>query len=350
MNKKIVHIGQCDKFIPPFIEFMKDNFDFRQHIFFFTPSVADKELKLESNIHLSKPGRLHKLKHYYNLIIKMHTADKIVLHSLFNFSIVIMLFFMPWLLKKCCWVMWGADLYIYTIGKRDWKWRYREFFRRPVIKNIGYFSTTVPGDYDLAKEWYSIKSKWIHNLMYPSHIYRDPELIPIKKQTKQESYIQVGNSADPSNNHYAIVDILQEYNNIKVFFPLAYGSEKYKNALIKYARKKLGERFVPILDYMTFDDYNSYMATVDIAVFNHNRQQGMGNIIGLLSLGKKVVMRKDITPYKFFTELGLVIASIEECDFLEPLSSDDAINNKKIMKDYFNTERLKSNWQDVFDG
>ena len=55
-------------------------------------------------------------------------------------------------------------------------------------------------------------------------------------------------------------------------------------------------------DLMSFDDYNKYLASIDIAIFHHDRQQAMGNVIGLISLGKKVVLKDSISSYEFFTD------------------------------------------------
>jgi len=352
MKNKILHIAGCDKFIPPFIEFIKQNFEFNDHQFLLTNGMAEHELKNVANVILSKRSIIGRLKHYAQAIIKMHQAKIVILHGLFDLRLVLILFFMPWLLKKCYWVMWGGDLYVYQLGECNWQWKLREFFRRPVIKSMGFFTTTVPGDYLLAKEWYGTKAKWIHNLMYPSHLYRISDTISCKSDKDRDIFIQIGNSADPSNNHLEIIDKLEQYknNNIKVFCPLSYGSEVHKEKVISYGKKVLGDKFHPMVDYMSFEEYNAYMACIDIAIFNHDRQQAMGNAIGLLSLGKKVVLKKTVTPFSFFEEIGLIIYSIDDANLLDKLDADISINNIRKMKDYFHAERLKSNWNDVFYG
>lgn len=45
----------------------------------------------------------------------------------------------------------------------------------------------------------------------------------------------------------------------------------------------------PIVDFMDFNEYINFLSTIDIAIFNHKRQQGMGNIITLLGMGKKYI-------------------------------------------------------------
>jgi len=152
MSNKILHIEGCDKFIPPFIQFVKDNFDFSQHKFLLRGGMVEKDLLQALNVHFAKRSIAAKLNHYLQAVIKMHQADKVILHGLFDIKLVFLLFLMPWLLRKCYWVMWGGDLYVHKLGKRNWKWKIKEVFRRPVIKRMGHLVTYVKGDVDLARE------------------------------------------------------------------------------------------------------------------------------------------------------------------------------------------------------
>ena len=69
MHKKIIHIASCDKFIPPFIKFVKENFDSNDHEFLLTKGMAEKSLNITSNVYLAKSSKLGRLKHYFQVII-----------------------------------------------------------------------------------------------------------------------------------------------------------------------------------------------------------------------------------------------------------------------------------------
>src|SRR5690606_38136182 len=143
-----------------------------------------------------------------------------VLHGLFNPKILLILFLMPWQLKKCYWVMWGGDLYVYQFGEKNWKWRVREFLRRPVIKNMGHLVTYIPGDVELARQWYGAKGEYHECLMYLSNVV-DPDIIQAAQAGLEEhkgQNILVGNSADPINNHIEALEKLLPYKdeNIKI--------------------------------------------------------------------------------------------------------------------------------------
>lgn len=352
MTDSILHISNCDKFIPPYIQFIRDNFstEFKNHKFLITGGMAVDSLPNLPNINLISESKLGQLEHYLSLMIEINRADKVIVHSLFDFKVILLLFFMPWSLKKCYWIMWGGDLYTYKLGNRNLKWRVKEFFRKPVIKNFGFFSTTVPGDFDLVVSWYNSKSKFIHNLMYPSHLYRSLE--HTENQHKSKVYIQVGNSADPTNKHHEVLKYISDLklDGYKIFCPLSYGSSSHRDSVIQYGKDLLGDKFIPMTNYMEFSEYNKYMSSIDIAIFNHDRQQAMGNMIGLLSLGKKVVLKRTTTSYNFFKSLGLKVYSLDDKGVMALLTKDEKMQNIEIMRTHFSPEKLKSDWEKVFYG
>lgn len=343
-GKKILHVASCDKFIPPFIDFVNKHFIAKEHEFLLS-GMADGELKDSDNIHLAGKSKVSKLKHYFRLIIKMHQADKIILHSLFNIRLVQILFFTPWLLKKCYWVIWGGDLYVHKFGKRNNKWKIKEFFRRPVIKNMGHLVTYIEGDITLARKWYGATGKYQECLMYTSNLYREYK-VPENKETTVN--IQVGNSADPSNNHIEVLEKLLPFKdeNICIFVPLSYGSEEYAQSISKKGKEWFGDKFNPITAFMPFDQYLSFLGSIDIAIFNHKRQQAMGNTITLLGLGKTVYIRSDTSQWSFFEKKNIKISDVEMFSSLERYETK---GNVEIVKKYFSLDNYKKQLAKIFE-
>ena len=101
INHKVLHIGSAEKFMPQFIELIKENFDVNYHEFWLSKGMAEKDIIQDNKTHLlPNNSKTSRLKHYTQVLIKMHQADKIILHSLSDITIVKILFFSPWLLKK----------------------------------------------------------------------------------------------------------------------------------------------------------------------------------------------------------------------------------------------------------
>ncbi|QQK59346.1 TDP-N-acetylfucosamine:lipid II N-acetylfucosaminyltransferase [Shewanella sp. LC6] len=345
MSKKILHIAGCDKFIPPYIQFVNENFNSEEHDFIINSGMASGELQSSSNIYFSGNSTFSKLKHYFHLIIEMHQADKVIVHALFNIKIVQILFFAPWLLKKCCWVIWGGDLYTYQLGKRNKKWQINEFFRRPVIKRIGHLVTYIEGDIALARKWYGATGKYQECLMYTSNLYKEYE---VSENKKTSINIQVGNSADPSNNHIEALEKLLPFKDedICIFVPLSYGSKEYAKQVITQGKELFGDKFKPLREFMPFEEYLSFLGSIDIAIFNHKRQQAMGNTITLLGLGKTVYLRSDTSQWQFFETKGIKIGDVEMFNSLERYETKE---NIKIVKEYFSQKNYKNQLAKLFE-
>lgn len=345
MNRKILHIGSAEKFMPGFIELVKDNFDFNHHELCLSNGMAEKDILPSNNIHLlADKKRYPRLKHYTQVLVKMHQADKIILHSLSDNTIVKLLFFTPWLLKKCYWVIWGNDLYTYKFGRRNRRWHVREFYRRQVIKHMGYLITYMQGDIDLARQWYDAKGEYKECLMYTSNIYKS---VAVTERSNTPINIQLGNSANSTNNHIEIIEKLATFENkdFRVYTPLSYSDQNHAKQVIKIGSELLADKFCPMTDFMPFNDYLKFQGTIDIGVFNNSRQQALGNIITLLGLGKTVYMRDNTSQWRLFKDKGLSIYNVRNLNSLEYQYHED---NVALVKQYFSKETLISQLSEIF--
>lgn len=342
----IVHIIKHDKFIPAFIDFLERHFeDFNKHQFFITGDVSRYPFKIRKNIivvsELDKGARrqvLHSLTSH---------AQKIILHGLFDSNIVKYLAFHPWLLKKCSWVIWGGDLYSYKYAPRTRVWFYNEVMRRVVIKRIGILVSSIKGDIQLARDWYSATGKAKYIFIYPANIFKG-ELLYNKKSTTIK--IQIGNSADPANNHMEMIEILKPYKsqNILIYAPLSYGDSTYAKEIISYGKKCFGAKFIPMDTFLPFGEYYDYLYNIDIAMFNHKRQQAVGNTTTLLGMGKKIYMRKDVNTWDHFIDMGMIIYDIFNFD-IDLINYEVANNNAVRISQIFSEEKLVMNLHQLLD-
>jgi hypothetical protein len=182
--------------------------------------------------------------------------------------------------------------------------------------------------------------------MYPSNVYK---AIGIPKKKDNTVHIQIGNSADPSNEHFEMLEMLKPYasDNIRIYAPLSYGDLEYARRVAEAGMSYFGNKFVPMLDYMSFDKYLQFLGDVDIAIFNHRRQQAMGNTITLLGLGKKVFMRNDVTPWKLFKSIGVELNCVSELNII-PMEEGVGLQNMEVIKSYFSNEKLVDQYHKIF--
>ncbi len=344
---RIVHCMNAQKFTEPFIDFVEQHFDSSEHRFIIRED--DKfVVKARENVVLvpKSIGRIALLKLYYT---EFKSAEKIFLHGLFAKDLVKILALQYWVLKKCYWIMWGADLYHFIFRKRSVRANIFERVRAFVIRRIGHLVSYIDGDIAMARQWYGASGQAHRCFMYSSNLYKPlPEVSAGESST--QTVILVGNSADPRNEHLEILERIAPFagENIRVVAPLSYGRKRYADAVIAEGQRIFGDKFQALTGFMPLNDYVRLLSEVDIAVFNHRRQQAMGNKISLLGLGKKVYMRSDITPWALFAEEGIKVFNIEDFD-LNHIAPEVAQRNKQRVASVFSEDNLVSQYREMFE-
>ncbi len=278
--------------------------------------------------------------------------DKVVFHWLSDGPLLSLL--SPRVAKRSFWILWGGDLYGFRTnrsrGARDYL---SECLRICFIPRLKGICGLLHGDFELASKWYGAKAEW-HQVFYPFPI---PSIAPKNKKTKekrQKLTVQVGNSADLANNHIEILETLSKIDFVeKVICPLSYGDADYAEQVAKAGKLLLGDRFHALTTFMAADDYTALLSTVDIAIMNHKRQQGVGNIIINLLAGNKVFLRESVTTFGFLNDIAATVFATER--FLsEPESSLKAalqVDSQKTagaVQSFFSDEKCKKLWQDLF--
>ncbi len=344
-KRKYLHICTYTLFNDPYIKFINKNFIQKDHLFLILTNKG--KVLLENNVKKTSKN----IKNLLSLIKESYKCEKIFLHGLVHREIVLLFFFQPWLLKKCYWVIFGEDLYFYEFRENRFLSNLYEFARGFVIKRLYGLITYIKGDYDLAKKWYRLDGIYFNCLLYPNNLFKNHNLDKIINRDNK-IYIQVGNSADPAHNHFKVFDKLKVYTDkpIEIVCPLAYGYDDYRDKVINEGVKIFGDKFKPMTELISTDDYSKFLSKIDIAIFNHKGQRALGNIIELISLGKKVYIRDNITTWNLCQELGIKIYSYNN-DFnslFEKMPEDARQKNIENIRKNFSEEKLIKQWKLIF--
>lgn len=268
---------------------------------------------------------------------------------------------------KKYWVVWGGDVYSYidwklydneTVPyipyleiKKNIKQKVLEILRNIAIKKLDYIAINET-EFNIIKRFYKTKAQRV-NFKY-SNPMNELDLDNPVKNKSDAKIILLGNSRDSSNNHLSIIKSLKNLNcNYKVLVPLSYGNNKeYIEAVRKTGSELLGEHFVSLMDFMNAEDYVKLLLTVDVAIMNHYRQQGAGNLRILLTYGKKVYLNENNPVYQYFTDEGMQLSKIEECKFDESIfdeySDDIKEQNKKAIQELYSQDKVYNYMKELF--
>ena len=352
----IIHLFPKSKFTLPYIEFINDNFDRYEHCFV-----------LYSNGQYILPSTVYQLENVVDMDDKsalwlgrfIKKADKIIFHNLsVNIDVLAMMFLDRRIVRKSAWFIWGSDLYSYRNTRRN-IWEYiAECMRKTIISQIPLIISWITEDCRLAKKWYKT------NAVNLPVAYYDQELIDTLKGLKNkfktqhnELRILLGNSATETNHHQEILEFLTKWNsrNMEIYAPLSYGDIVYGDKIEEMGSSVFGKKFHPLRAFMDKADYFRLISQVDVAIFNHDRQQALGNLIALLYLGKKVYLRKNTTMWNdLVNHMGFKIYSIDELYQIEfenlcMMEECDKIENYKIALSHYCKEERVKEWAEVFN-
>lgn len=355
MNKYL-HVFSDSPYTRRFIEFIKIHFDNNEHKFIILIQNEKSPFltfyKEQNNTLITR-----KKSFYFDYQKEFKNSEKIIIHQLNKPRLMLsLLLFYPNAFKKMVWSLWGGDVYFYQLQSQSIKHKLFELFRKIVISKIPTISYWVKGDYDVISTVY--KSKAIaYQAKYPSPVnLEDIKNISIKEKNTNEITIIVGNSADPFNEHIAVFKMLEKFKNknIKICSILSYGNEKYKNKVIKSGKNIFQDKFLAITDYMSFDEYLSFLNNSDICILNHKIQQGLGNQLLFLALNKKLYINAYTTPFKHYKALDIDVFDTES---ILSLSFDDFVyqeeksktKNKVNILESMSEKVIAKEWQNIFN-
>ena len=314
--KSILHICTLDKFIPDFINFSRKYLSSYEQLYITHNTYKKYPYDLKDDAkHID-----NKFFRYLKINYELYKKDVVLIHGLFDPYLMLLLFIQPWLLNKCRWLVWGGDVY-HLHKLYEGKYSLKKYIREFVIKHMGYIVTSIDGDYEAIKNLYHAQGKRIDLFAYPAALFQ--ELPPEKNENT--SIKMVGNSADSSNNHAEVFHYLaqKKLNNVEIIVPLSYGVQSYKEATIKLGFELFGDSFKPLTNFINYDDYLKILSSLDIIIFNHDRQQAMSTARVALGMGKKVCMKQGLSSSAHFDKLGIKTFKLSDLEQL--------INNLDIL-------------------
>ncbi len=353
---KIVFIIPIDKFTKGLYRFMEKNFSYIDLFFIFyghgerfaVDSKKQNCFWLSSYKEIRSDSREYWLAQECDLIVYSSFFDS--MHCVNKFGIKT--------LKKTYIQLWGGDFYCLRDKKGSFKHKLSNMYRRYLIRNAAGVINLIPKDYEVLNQLCSPKGK--HFVAPVCDDGTDLIIIESMRNVEKSKYpikILLGNSATKTNQHLPAIDVLKRFKDkdILVICPLSYGDdEKYKDSVIAYGKKIMGDKFAPITSYMDKTEYYKMIANCQVAIFNNNRQQAMGNISTALALGCKVFIRKDTPMWGLYhddREMEIYdVETISQLSF-ESFSSNSVDGKSNFLKylKYSDVQTSVDAWKIVFE-
>ncbi len=186
---------------------------------------------------------------------------------------------------------------------------YREKHWMPAIERVDFFSSPINYEYHIIKD--ALGKRFSASFVQINYGSVD-STFSVGVSDVSGDNILIGNSAAPTNNH---IDVMNQVTNIslgdrKVIVPLSYGDASYRVAVLEKGKYLFGDKFMPLLDFMSLDEYNRITSSCSVALMGHWRQQGIGNIGALMWAGAGVFLDKKNVLYSFLIDSGAILFDV----------------------------------------
>ena len=219
------------------------------------------------------------------------------------------------------------------------------YLKKRALYRIDYFSGVFPYEYELLKEAHPYIHAKPLDFYYGDVDFFVKDEVDYNINNKRQNII-IGNSGDPTNNHYDALLQLKRLNvaeSTNIIIPLNYG--RYPN-YIKWVSKQARALFPQnayILDkFLPLGEYLQLVSNCKAAIFFHERQQASDNILMQLMYGAKVYMSETSLAFQYLKKIGFKVFSLQKDidSLMEGLSDSDIIYNRELLVQLYSASSI----------
>ena len=191
-------------------------------------------------------------------------------------------------------------------------------------------------------------------VLYDNPIYKNDYSFYFKTQKKELSTILIGHQSNPILNHQKVLRDLYKYKDedFKLIIPISYGDMNNARDIEDLAIKLFNKKVYLLKKNIPYTEYLNLLSSVDIAIFNTNRQIALGNIYPLIYMGKKMFFPEKSVFYSFFKENDIEIEKyslIENGDYSKIIQPINSLKNHQNIKGIVSLERKIQTWKFFFE-
>ena len=263
------------------------------------------------------------------------------------------------------WMVWGGEVYsrqemflqfmqpisrlIYKIHscKRHQKSSNNEI-KFELFQKIDFCLTNMPEEYEYVKRFINKDIKYIWYNYYSI----EETISSLVDKRCQGSNVWIGNSAAEKNNH---IDIFlhmkrrlshKQISSRDYIIPLSYGAPWWKNIVLKVGHLIFKNRMIPLLDFISRDEYNAKMLSCSTMIIGYLQPAAHGNLMTALWLGMRVYLHESSMDYHYFKRIGCIVFSIEKdmtCannHVFDLLSDAEVAQNRSALLEWYSMQNM----------
>lgn len=212
------------------------------------------------------------------------------------------------------WFIWGGDLYHREKDQRFLNRIYKKIKIIAFHKVINVYGLSV----DTIFFSHNYNSHAVKKRLYfPAPL---PDIDFIRQEKKHDKVglsLLIGNSGDINNNHFDALDALSSFagEDIHISLVLNYppNNTYYYDSVEKHAYKIFGMKKIKIIrELLSYATYLQLLASIDIGIFYHDRQQGVGTIGLMALLGKSIYIKHSNPMFSEFNNFAIHLGDADK--------------------------------------
>lgn len=222
-----------------------------------------------------------------------------------------------------------------TLSKRE--------IKHKILKRVNFFGCPFLEEYNSIKKLLGIEKPFFNFWYFPLEIITDfqqPILFP-------KINLIIGNSGFKTGNHLDIFHYIRDYtfDKMEIIVPLNYGETVYIHEVLTQGEQYFQNKFKPLLEFSSLQEYNQLLESVGVAILNNKRQQAVGNTIALLWFGAKVFLSHKNPFYHYLKRIGIKVfcyetdLNYESCT--QFLSLETIEHNRRLLFQELNKAHLE---------
>ena len=243
-------------------------------------------------------------------------------------------------LHKIIWRTWGGSSGLYSIPRKNKFLYYFDCLKKRKILRKLKMMPFVCGANVIDRIDTGQQKIHFYEFPYPVKFNGALPTIDTTKKNNDTVNIIVGHSAYKTDKHNAVLDKLTAIKdcNIKIFVPLTYGLDDYRESIISKWSKVFKNKIVFLKEQLNVDDYCSLISQTDLFFLVGDRSYALGNIEIALRNNVNLVLSKNGVIRKGFKKDKIKHFVFEKIDFSNGISHfKNKINkriNSSIVSDY----------------
>lgn len=325
-----------DLFPARFFAFIRENFDWRDHLF------------IARRIGAANIGERNVMPAVFaddmeRIAAALQACDQIWIHGLFSFNLSHLLDQHSELAERTVWIVFGSEVHTPSNPELD-------LMRRRIAARCRGIIVFTEDDYQGFIRKFG-KPRW-HAMGFMPNPIRMESLDLVPPPDDSVPRILIGHCSSQQSNHIPTLRQLAGIltGDARIMVPLSYGKRDYAEEVTRLGNSLFGDRFEVLHQLLAPDEYGRLLSQIDVALMPQVRQSGLSTIYALLYTGARLFTASRNIRRHLWTQFRVHTHKLDHLNasHLKRQTNREACRSVVANVPWFDQQWLAELWQKIF--